>query len=137
MAVFHPLKHTLARRKRGIAKRKGKRQRRQWEECFSSNTLRLVSSLSLAVHCRRRQGALREQVQVVYSHSSSPPPFLRCSCAHISLYHIHTVRVRLEQRSGDTARILPRLYRHQKGDLSFHCVTVSIRIASEHFDRRS
>lgn len=26
MAVFHPLKHTLARRERGIAERKGKRQ---------------------------------------------------------------------------------------------------------------
>lgn len=56
-------------------------------------------------------------------------PFPRCSCAHISLYHTHSDRVRLKQHAGDSARILPRLHRHQKGDLSFHFVAVSIRMA--------
>lgn len=137
MAVFHPLKHThwlagiegLRREER--EKTDGEDSRRSASPQTHSNSSHPYLSVSRRSLCRHRQGALREQVEVVYSHAFfflfSLSPW--CSCAHISLYHTHTDRVRLKQPAGDTARILPRLHRHQRGDLSFHFVAVSIRMA--------
>lgn len=145
MAVFHPLKHTLARRERGIAERKGKRQT---EETVGGVLLlkhtpaRLFPiSRSLAapladIDKERSKSRLRLFTATLFFFLLFP----RCSCAHISLYHTHADWVRLEQCAGDTARILPRLHRHQKKGLvvSFcHGLNLNSRPEGGVFDRRS
>lgn len=101
MAVFHPLKHTLARRERGIAEReKGeKTERGDSRRSASSSQTHFSSShpyLSVSRRSPCRQGALGEQVEVVYSHThfffpsfpSLPfPPVLMRSYLALSYSH--------------------------------------------------
>lgn len=133
MAVFHPLKHTLARRERGIAERKKKRQTGETVEGVplpkhTAARLIAISRSLAALRADIDRERSEKKVEVVYSHTFFPS-LPQCSCAHILLYHTPTDWVRLKRRAGDTARILPWLHRHQRGGLSFHFVAVSIRIA--------
>ncbi len=131
MAVFHPLKHTPARRERGIAERKG---RRQTEETVGGvlllkHTPACLIPISRSLTAPFADTERSENRLRLFTAAPFFFCFPWCSCAHISLYHTRAERMRLKQRAGETARILPRLHGHQKGDLLFHFVAVSIRIA--------